>query len=369
MSRPVNGLTVGHSYTVTADAWTDETPGNTALGLAFGPAAPVSLFLPSGSGARTISKTVCAQSTSLTLRLFENGTSSSSPVVTNITVLDDEKVCSLTVTYDSLGGSAVPIQTVGYEGLATQPLPPQFGAQVFDGWYTDAGLGTRYDFATPITQDITLYAKWVTGPSYTVSGTIQGLEAGKSVGLTNSNGDQTAASGNAFGFAVSMANLAAYAVNVNTQPLGQSCSVTANGSGTINASNVINVQVTCLTIAYPISGTVVGLAPGQSVVLENSNGERLTVSGNSFAFLGQLAHGSPYAISVPTQPNGQVCSVTEQGSGTVIAPVTGVVVTCVATTVPPVEPATPVPSLSQWALWGLTGFLAWLGVRRFRAGR
>ena len=168
--------------------------------------------------------------------------------------------------------------------------PPQFGTQVFDGWYTDAGPGTRYDFATPVKQDITLYAKWVTGPSYTVSGTIQGLDAGKTVGLTNSNGDQVAASGTAFTFSVHMANLAAYTVNVNTQPPGQTCSVTANGSGTINASNVTNVQVTCLT-TYPISGTVIGLAAGQSVVLVNSNGERLTVSGSSFAFLGQLAHG------------------------------------------------------------------------------
>jgi uncharacterized repeat protein (TIGR02543 family) len=35
----------------------------------------------------------------------------------------------------------------------------------FAGWYEDAALENEYDFDTPITQDITLYAKWTAKPS------------------------------------------------------------------------------------------------------------------------------------------------------------------------------------------------------------
>lgn len=39
----------------------------------------------------------------------------------------------------------------------------------FQGWYTSSGCedGTRYDFSTPVTQDVTLYAKWARGMSVT----------------------------------------------------------------------------------------------------------------------------------------------------------------------------------------------------------
>jgi uncharacterized repeat protein (TIGR02543 family) len=39
----------------------------------------------------------------------------------------------------------------------------------FQGWYTSPGCedGTRYDFSTPVTQDVTLYAKWARGMSLT----------------------------------------------------------------------------------------------------------------------------------------------------------------------------------------------------------
>ena len=37
MSRTVTGLTVGHTYRVSAQAWTDNVNSPTALGLDFGP--------------------------------------------------------------------------------------------------------------------------------------------------------------------------------------------------------------------------------------------------------------------------------------------------------------------------------------------
>jgi uncharacterized repeat protein (TIGR02543 family) len=64
-----------------------------------------------------------------------------------------------TVTFESNGGSDVPSQTVEYNGKATEPVPTKAG-YIFEGWYSDVELTTPYDFDTPVTADITLYAKW-----------------------------------------------------------------------------------------------------------------------------------------------------------------------------------------------------------------
>ena len=64
------------------------------------------------------------------------------------------------MTFDSNGGSAVTTQTVKESEQATKPTAPTKTGYTFKGWYTDAELTTVYDFNTPVTKDITLYAKW-----------------------------------------------------------------------------------------------------------------------------------------------------------------------------------------------------------------
>ncbi|MCL2773842.1 MAG: InlB B-repeat-containing protein [Oscillospiraceae bacterium] len=62
-----------------------------------------------------------------------------------------------TVTFDSDGGSAVsPVDVHNYDKVA-QPANPTKTGFTFDGWY----LGDeKFDFSTPITDDVTLIAKW-----------------------------------------------------------------------------------------------------------------------------------------------------------------------------------------------------------------
>jgi len=48
-------------------------------------------------------------------------------------------------------------------GLATVPDAPTKAGYIFGGWFTDnTTFGAEYDFATPVTANITLYAKWDT---------------------------------------------------------------------------------------------------------------------------------------------------------------------------------------------------------------
>lgn len=65
-----------------------------------------------------------------------------------------------TVTFNSKGGTAVRKQTVVDGELATEPADPNKAGYVFLGWYTDEALTQEFDFATPITGNITLYAGW-----------------------------------------------------------------------------------------------------------------------------------------------------------------------------------------------------------------
>ena len=66
-----------------------------------------------------------------------------------------------TVTYDSNEGSAVAPETVNYGEAFAEPEPPTLEGNVFGGWYTDdVTFENLYEFATLVTEDITLYAKW-----------------------------------------------------------------------------------------------------------------------------------------------------------------------------------------------------------------
>ena len=66
-----------------------------------------------------------------------------------------------TVRFNSNGGTAVATQVVATGEPATEPTPPTRGCDIFAGWFEDATLTIPYDFETPVTGDITLYAAWI----------------------------------------------------------------------------------------------------------------------------------------------------------------------------------------------------------------
>ena len=77
------------------------------------------------------------------------------PLVQNL-----ENAASYTVSFDSKGGSAVDSQTVTSGETAVKPTDPTMDVYTFIGWYSDEALTSAYDFNTPVTGNITLYAKW-----------------------------------------------------------------------------------------------------------------------------------------------------------------------------------------------------------------
>lgn len=78
---------------------------------------------------------------------------------------------SFTVDFNLNGGdSATPdSQTVEKYDFAEAPSDPSRAHYNFDGWFTEAEGGERYDWSKPVTENMTLYAHWVLKPlTYTV---------------------------------------------------------------------------------------------------------------------------------------------------------------------------------------------------------
>ena len=74
-----------------------------------------------------------------------------------------------TVKFETAHGTAPADITVESGNAATKPTDPTKDGWTFLGWYEDSGLPKGFDFSTPVTADITLYAKWRANPGTVVS--------------------------------------------------------------------------------------------------------------------------------------------------------------------------------------------------------
>jgi uncharacterized repeat protein (TIGR03803 family) len=147
------------------------------------------------------------------------------------------------------------------------------------------------------------------------------------------NGSDTLAvnsGASSFTMPTAVAYTSAYAVTVQTQPTGLSCSV-SNSSGTMGSAAVSDIAVTCSANTYTVGGTITGLTASGLVLLDNG-GDATTLSANATQFTMNtgVAYGSAYAITVQTPPTGLVCSVSN-GTGTMgAADVANVGIACVS---------------------------------------
>lgn len=70
---------------------------------------------------------------------------------------------AITVRFDAQGGSTVERERIKSGTTAFEPDEPTRDGYTFYGWYTDAACtdGNKFDFSTTLTENTTLYAKWV----------------------------------------------------------------------------------------------------------------------------------------------------------------------------------------------------------------
>lgn len=168
--------------------------------------------------------------------------------------------------------------------------------------------------------------------SYYILANLSGLQ-GDSVTLKLNNGDDVVRNANgAFVFPQGVLDGQDYNIIVTDQPDNpqQTCTV-ENGSGTIHGQNVSDVRVKCgdYVASYTVGGTITDLH-GTGLVLQLNGANDLAASGSSFTFTTELASGSPYEVTVLSQPANpaQVCDISNE-SGTIgSSDVDDVVVAC-----------------------------------------
>ncbi|CAA0122738.1 Uncharacterised protein [Halioglobus japonicus] len=175
-------------------------------------------------------------------------------------------------------------------------------------------------------------------PSYSLTGTISGASAAVSW-ETRKNGVAHHSGSDSNGAVTFTANAgleenSAWSVVVITAPAGQTCTV-SNGSGTL-MSNVGNIAIACSDeVVVPDTYTISGSISGASAAVEwrvqkDGNAFRNGTSNNgkvAFTAAAGMDESSAWSVQVTTAPAGQICAVSN-GSGTLTANVTNVVISC-----------------------------------------
>lgn len=141
-----------------------------------------SVALKSGTASLAASKTAAGTYTATaangTYKVYVNGIYTGSDV-TVLYAPEEAVVNFYTVTFNSVGGSAVSAQTVIEGSKAAIPAVPTKTGSTFAGWYGDAGYGSVWNFSTgTVTEPKTLFAKWSAVPTYTVTYEAGGATSG-----------------------------------------------------------------------------------------------------------------------------------------------------------------------------------------------
>lgn len=85
----------------------------------------------------------------------------SNPVKKDMELYPKFTPIKLNVWFDVGDASTIPTQVVSYGETAIEPDRPSYYGHNFGGWYKDYLYKEEYDFSTPITEDTTVYVKFI----------------------------------------------------------------------------------------------------------------------------------------------------------------------------------------------------------------
>ena len=168
----------------------------------------------------------------------------------------------------------------------------------FVAWFDELGAGadgTAYTITAVFERQ-----------SYRVGGNVQGL-SGKLILSLNAGPNLVLGDSGSFEFPTTVAHESGYEIVVQSQPAGQSCTVD-NASGTVSAADVTDIQVTCETDAFSVTGAISGHTGDIELTLNGANNLVLGPAQNEFSF-GSFDSGSRVEVAVFNAPDGQSCAV------------------------------------------------------------
>ena len=180
-----------------------------------------------------------------------------------------------------------------------------------------------------ITSDITVTATCAKTVDYKISVAVTGLTG--TLVVQDSKGDTlTFTTNNTQTFTKAYPSGSSYTVTIETQPSGQTCTLSSNASGTITSNITVTAACTTNVVNYTISVAVTGLTG--TLVVQDNLGATLTFTTNTTqTFSNTYGSGSTYSVTVQTQPAGQTCTLSSNASGIITSNIT-VTATCAATT-------------------------------------
>lgn len=199
-----------------------------------------------------------------------------------------------TVTFDSAGGSTIPAQTVTDGAAAIDPGTPTRDGYTFTGWLLD---GKSFDFATPITGDITLTAGWEESgePAPTIHTVTFDDGTGNTVTVNMQEGETvqepSAPSRDGYEFTGWLLDGTPYDF---TTPVTGDITLTAGWEKT-------EEPVTTFTVSFRTNG---GTAVEQQTITEGGTVEKpMDPTRDGYTFTGWLLDGQPYDFTTPITGN------------------------------------------------------------------
>lgn len=174
---------------------------------------------------------------------------------------------------------------------------------------------------------LTLASCGGSGGSLLLSGAVSGLTRDGLV-LTNNGGSDlvVAAGATSFVFPNYIGNDTDYNVAVKSSPSSAVCTA-SNNKGRTNTYDITSVLITCITNTYNLGGSVSGLQNDGLVLINGAN--RVSVPANATSFqMNKVGDGSPYGVTVLTQPSNQTCTVANGTATMGAADVTNIQVSC-----------------------------------------
>ncbi len=284
-----------------------------------------------GSGAKWQAR-INTQPTGQTCTLSStSGTITANTTITGTCSSASNYTISVSVT-GLTGGTLVmqdsKLETLTFTSNGTQTFPTAYasGASYQTRVKTQPAGQTctlSSNYKGTITSNITVTATCTSNTAnYSISVAVTGLTG--TLVLQDSKGDGlTFTSNTTQTFASQYASGSSYSVTIQTQPSGQTCTLSSNSSGTITAN--VTVTATCVS-NYTISVAVTGLN-GTLVVQDNDNDTLTFTTNKTQTFATSYGSGSAYSVTVQTQPAGQTCALSSNASGTITSNVT-VTATC-----------------------------------------
>ena len=231
-----------------------------------------------------------------------------SPVTGDITLYAKWNINQYTVTFNSNGGTIIPNQTVNSGGTVTSPQDPTRDGHTFDNWYSDAGFAVQYNFSSPVTGNITLFARW-NAIIYTITFNANNATSGTApAAITANSGSSITLPG-----AGNLARTGLIFNGWNTNASGTGTNYSANTSYTVNGNITLFAR-------WDVSGLVPGAHLVAKLTWLNNNatsGANYIIEVNENEIIGPqtLSYSGRNNISITLRGIGAVRNVSLSANG------------------------------------------------------